>query len=91
MLGIQPRISGNVAVPRGRAVFSLKEERVLSTFDAVRREPLMSEGRKTQMREERIRRMRCPRMRKKWVPEHQGRRNISQEVIFFFFSIVKRR
>lgn len=36
----------------------------------------MRQERNAQMREERIRRM-----RKKWVPEHQGRRNISQEEV----------
>lgn len=36
----------------------------------MRMEPVMREGRKTQERDERIKRMRCPRVRKKWIPEH---------------------
>lgn len=76
-------------VARGRTAFSFKEGRDLSMFDAVRMEPVMREGRKTQMREERIKRMRGPRMRKRWIPEHQWRRNISQGVRHFFFHCKK--
>ena len=57
---------------------------------AVRMGPGMREGRKIQVQEDIIKRMRFSRRKKKWIPELQWRMNIRQVRLFFFF-IVKDR
>lgn len=57
----------------------------------VRMGPGMREGRKIQVQEDIIKRMRFSRRKKKWIPELQWRMNIRQVRLFFFFLHCKRR